>query len=62
MSPILGLHRHESQALRSEPNIGEPQYSNFSFIRGAAAIRWPEDQPTKSNDPKRLPERPERFI
>jgi hypothetical protein len=25
MSPILGLHRHESQAVRGEPNIGEPQ-------------------------------------
>ena len=25
MSPILGLHHHESQAVTGEPNIGEPQ-------------------------------------
>ena len=28
VSPILGLHRHESQAVRGEPNIGEPQLPN----------------------------------
>ena len=29
MSPILDLHRYESQAVRGEPNIGEPQ----TFLR-----------------------------
>ena len=26
MSPIFRLHCHESQAVRGEPNIGEPQH------------------------------------
>ena len=41
MSPILGLHRHESQAVRDEPNIDEPQpreSPNWRFNFGASGL------------------------